>query len=84
MNKSTLDISPIEYCGILDLAYVVVHAASTGAPVTPHQFVQVRDSLMHLRQDMAERHGISMTEPAFTSPAYAAAVMCREMQNEQA
>ena len=86
MNKSTLDISPIEYCGILDLAYILVHAASTGAPVPPAAFMKVRDSLMILRQDMAERNGIPMDEPAFESPAYAAAIMCREMalENDQA
>lgn len=84
MNKSTLNLSPIEYCGVLDLAYVLIHAAASGAPVTPMQFMKCRDSLMLLRQDMAERNGISMDEPAFESPAYAAAIMCREMENDLA
>ena len=86
MNKSTLDLSPIEYCGILDLAYVLLHAASTGTHIPPAAFMKVRDSLMILRQDMAERNEIPMDEPAFQSPAYAAAIVCREMalENDQA
>lgn len=86
MNKSTLDISPIEYCGVLDLAYILIHAAASGEPIPRASFMKCRDSLMILRQDMAERNGIPMDEPAFESPAYAAAIMCREMamENDQA